>query len=335
MSLSVNRDDTECGAFDLHGAILVPSLRTSLYSGSADERALDAIGAAPTPLVPQARTADAIRPQAHYNSLAPPRCGGSQPRRNGYVSSLCAAKLAKGILIDIITAQTFSGRREDADLCRCCRLRRRPPRQDRRSRRGRAGQSLPAGQTSIGAPVSAHPRCLVHRASRARTAHKKWPRLGVDARHFAFARRGDADTRYAGVFADTGEACASASPASRSIMLYGLPRARAKSRAATVPFDTPMPDASTKIINRSTSRTFHSVRCIGWADGVSRKSGYRASRPGGLRKVFCPAAFRAPAAIFHAHLDGGIERCTVDAGLAAGDDLQRRGIVIPARFGIQ
>ena len=63
-----------------------------------------------TPLVPQARTARrhfVLKP--NYNSLAPPRCGGSQPRRNGYVSCLCAAKLAKGSLIDIITAQTFGG----------------------------------------------------------------------------------------------------------------------------------------------------------------------------------------------------------------------------------
>jgi hypothetical protein len=30
IGLSVNRDGAECGAFDLHGLILVPSLRTRL-----------------------------------------------------------------------------------------------------------------------------------------------------------------------------------------------------------------------------------------------------------------------------------------------------------------
>ena len=58
------------------------------------------------------------------------------------------------------------------------------------------------------------------------------------------------------------------------------------------------------------------------------------AQAGRFAKVFCPAAFRALAAILHAHLDGGIEGCTVDAGLAARDDLHT-GIVIPARFGIQ
>ena len=103
-----------------------------------------------TPLVPQARTARrhfVLKP--NYNSLAPPRCGGSQPRRNGYVSPLCAAKLAKGILIDIITAQTFNGVRMQTlvDAAACAA--------GLHARIVEAvatalGQSLPAGQISIG-----------------------------------------------------------------------------------------------------------------------------------------------------------------------------------------
>ena len=110
----------------------------------------------------------------------------------------------------------------------------------------------------------------------ARTAHKNCCALAVDAGHLRF-RAGPAMPMLVDALASPpaqANACADDlrhRGRSREYPARGQNRARRRAR-------------SIKIINRSASRTFHSVRCINPADGVSRKSGYRASRPGSLRK---------------------------------------------------